>query len=48
MPVGTLLNAAHFVAGQKVDVAGITRGHGFAGGMKRRAQPQSRRSPMPP
>ena len=35
LPVGTPLTAAHFVPGQEVDVAGITRGHGFQGGMKR-------------
>ena len=29
------LTAAHFVVGQKVDVAGITKGKGFAGAMKR-------------
>lgn len=33
--VGTELSAAHFVAGQKVDVCGITIGKGFAGAMKR-------------
>ena len=32
---GTTLSAAHFVVGQKVDVAGITKGKGFAGAMKR-------------
>jgi large subunit ribosomal protein L3 len=32
---GTTLSAAHFAAGQKVDVCGITQGKGFAGGMKR-------------
>lgn len=35
LPVGTPLCAAHFAAGQKVDVAGTTRGKGFAGAMKR-------------
>lgn len=35
LPVGTLLCASHFAAGQKVDVSGTTRGKGFAGGMKR-------------
>ena len=35
LPVGTPLTAAHFVPGQEVDVSGLTRGHGFAGGMKR-------------
>ncbi len=33
--VGAELSAAHFVAGQYVDVTGITIGKGFAGGMKR-------------
>lgn len=33
--VGSKLTAAHFVAGQKVDVTGISKGKGFAGGMKR-------------
>ncbi|MBR0658531.1 MULTISPECIES: 50S ribosomal protein L3 [Neoroseomonas] len=32
---GAKLSAAHFVAGQKVDVTGVTVGKGFAGGMKR-------------
>ncbi len=32
---GTGLSAAHFVAGQKVDVCGTSKGKGFAGGMKR-------------
>ena len=32
---GQYLTAAHFVVGQKVDVCGITKGKGFAGGMKR-------------
>ena len=32
---GVALSAAHFVVGQKVDVCGITKGKGFAGGMKR-------------
>ena len=32
---GTVLTADHFVVGQKVDVCGITKGKGFAGGMKR-------------
>ncbi len=32
---GATLSAAHFVAGQKVDVCGISKGKGFAGGMKR-------------
>jgi len=33
--VGTEISANHFVAGQYVDVAGISIGKGFAGGMKR-------------
>src|SRR5579871_3229458 len=32
---GVTLSAAHFSAGQKVDVCGTTKGKGFAGGMKR-------------
>ena len=32
---GQFLTAAHFVPGQKVDVCGVTKGKGFAGGMKR-------------
>jgi large subunit ribosomal protein L3 len=32
---GATLSAAHFVAGQKVDVCGTSKGKGFAGGMKR-------------
>jgi len=32
---GATLSAAHFVAGQIVDVSGTTKGKGFAGGMKR-------------
>ena len=32
---GATLSAAHFSAGQRVDVCGITQGKGFAGGMKR-------------
>lgn len=34
-PVGALITADHFVPGQKVDVAGVTIGKGFAGAMKR-------------
>lgn len=34
-PVGAAITADHFVPGQKVDVAGITIGKGFAGAMKR-------------
>ena len=33
--VGAELSADHFVAGQKVDIQGLTIGKGFAGGMKR-------------
>ena len=33
--VGTEITADHFVAGQSVDVTGVTVGKGFAGGMKR-------------
>ena len=33
--VGAEITAAHFVAGQRVDVAGISIGKGFAGAMKR-------------
>ena len=32
---GAALSAAHFTAGQKVDVCGTSKGKGFAGGMKR-------------
>ena len=32
---GTTLTSAHFVAGQKVDVTGVSKGKGFAGAMKR-------------
>lgn len=32
---GQTLSASHFVVGQMVDVCGITKGKGFAGGMKR-------------
>ena len=32
---GAKLTSAHFVAGQKVDVTGVTVGKGFAGAMKR-------------
>jgi large subunit ribosomal protein L3 len=35
LPVGAVISADHFVAGQKVDVAGISIGKGFAGAMKR-------------
>jgi large subunit ribosomal protein L3 len=46
---GATLSAAHFAAGQKVDVCGTTQGKGFAGGMKRRVdqppQPGLHRQP---
>jgi large subunit ribosomal protein L3 len=32
---GTTLSGAHFVAGQKVDITGTSKGKGFAGAMKR-------------
>jgi large subunit ribosomal protein L3 len=32
---GATITAAHFVPGQKVDVCGVSKGKGFAGGMKR-------------
>jgi large subunit ribosomal protein L3 len=32
---GAVISAAHFVVGQKIDVAGTSKGKGFAGGMKR-------------
>ncbi len=35
LEVGDLLQADHFVPGQKVDVTGITIGRGFTGAMKR-------------
>eukprot|EP00605_Chrysophyceae_sp_TOSAG23-4_P001437 GSChrysophyteH1.ASY1.ANO1.1565.1 assembled CDS len=35
LPVGTPIGAMHFVPGQKVDIAGISRGKGFQGVMKR-------------
>jgi large subunit ribosomal protein L3 len=35
IPVGAEITADHFLVGQFVDVAGITIGKGFAGGMKR-------------
>ncbi len=35
LPVGAEITADHFAVGQKVDVAGITMGHGFSGAMKR-------------
>ncbi len=35
MPVGAMISAEHFIAGQKVDITGHTQGKGFAGAMKR-------------
>src|SRR3954471_11306172 len=35
LDVGTELTAHHYVAGQFVDIQGVTQGKGFAGGMKR-------------
>src|SRR3954451_6803909 len=35
LDVGAELTADHFVAGQLVDIQGVTQGKGFAGGMKR-------------
>lgn len=35
LEVGTQIHARHFVPGQNVDVAGISKGKGFQGGMKR-------------
>ncbi|BAA92206.1 putative ribosomal protein L3 [Oryza sativa Japonica Group] len=35
IPLGTTITVRHFVPGQFVDVTGITKGKGFAGGMKR-------------
>jgi len=35
LPVGAKLHVGHFVAGQYVDVTGITKGRGFAGPIKR-------------
>jgi large subunit ribosomal protein L3 len=35
LELGAVLSSAHFVAGQKVDVTGVTVGKGFAGAMKR-------------
>jgi large subunit ribosomal protein L3 len=35
LEVGQELAPSHFVAGQSVDIAGMTKGKGFAGGMKR-------------
>jgi len=44
MPPGTEIRASHFVAGQYVDLTGVTKGKGFAGVMKRwgfKGQPAS-------
>jgi large subunit ribosomal protein L3 len=35
LEVGAEISAAHYVAGQIVDIQGVTQGKGFAGGMKR-------------
>ena len=35
LDVGATISADHFVAGQRVDISGITQGKGFAGAMKR-------------
>ncbi len=35
LEVGSVINADVFAAGEKVDVTGISKGHGFAGPMKR-------------
>lgn len=35
LPVGATISAEHFIAGQKVDITGVTQGKGFAGAMKR-------------
>jgi large subunit ribosomal protein L3 len=35
LPVGAEITADHFVVGQKVDIAGLSIGKGFAGAMKR-------------
>jgi len=35
LAVGTQINAIHFVAGQLVDVRGVTKGKGFQGAMKK-------------
>ena len=35
IPVGTMLNASHFMAGQFVDVQATSKGKGFQGAMKR-------------
>ena len=35
LKIGDKLSVNHYVAGQKVDVAGVSQGKGFAGAMKR-------------
>src|SRR3954470_5598288 len=35
LDVGALISADHFMAGQLVDISGVTQGKGFAGAMKR-------------
>jgi large subunit ribosomal protein L3 len=35
LETGQVLTADHFVVGQKIDVCGVSKGKGFAGGMKR-------------
>lgn len=35
LPVGATVTADHFIAGQMVDIQGVTQGKGFAGAMKR-------------
>ena len=35
LDLGVTLSADHFVAGQMVDIQGVTQGKGFQGGMKR-------------
>jgi large subunit ribosomal protein L3 len=35
LPVGATITADHYVAGQMVDIQGVTQGKGFAGAMKR-------------
>ena len=35
LDVGATISADHFVAGQMVDISGVTQGKGFAGAMKR-------------
>ena len=35
LDIGATISADHFVAGQLVDIAGVTQGKGFQGGMKR-------------